>query len=156
MALVLSAVYAEYRDRPSLKWPKVSGTVMRCDELVHYHRGAHYSVAVTYTYVVKERRYVGDTIARWSPNWGDGRPTGPFVAAHPVHSAVDVYYEPQRPENAVLVPGPDEVRNRISIWGGSAAFVGGVVWAFMLRAEVAEVKARVPKLAKAEGTPEQE
>lgn len=36
-----------------------------------------------------------------------------FVAAHPIHSAVGVYYEPEHPESAVLIRGPVEMASRL-------------------------------------------
>lgn len=140
--MILWSVYAEHRDRPSLQWPKVSGTITQCAEIYHSGRHAHYSVDVSYAYIVNGTRFVGNTIARWSPDFGDGRPTGQFVDAHPVRSTVDVYYDPQHPENAVLIPGPDE-RNRYLIWGGCIGLLGGAWFMFVTRGKAAEVKARV-------------
>jgi hypothetical protein len=141
LGLLLYALYANHRDRPSLLWPKATGTVTQCSEVSH-SRG-HSSVDITYIYEVNGQRYSGNTIALWSPDFRDGRPVETFVAAHPARSTVDVYYELEHPENAVLIPGPDENRNRVSLWGGSIALVLGIIWAYHLRGTVAEVKASV-------------
>jgi hypothetical protein len=36
---------------------------------------------------------------------------------------VDVYYDPQAPENSALIPGADEFGNLFAIWGGSVVSV---------------------------------
>ena len=143
VGLIICGIYAGHRDRPSLQWPGASGTVEHCEEAVYHgmHSNSH-SVDITYAYNVSGRRYEGHTIALWSEDWG-GRGTSEFVAAHPVHSAVEVFYDPEHPENAVLVRGPDELGNRLSIWGGCVALAGGIWWIWTTRDKAAEVKAKM-------------
>jgi len=143
VGMVLYPLYADHRDRPSLQWPKVTGTVMQC-ERIHHGSGSRSrsAVNISYNYVVNGGSYLGNTIARWSPDWGDGRPTTQFIVEHPVHAAVEVFYQPDRPENAVLVPGPDP-RNRVLLWGGCVGLVGGIWFMFITRQKAADVKTRV-------------
>lgn len=56
---------------------------------------------------------------------------------------MDVYYEPQHPDNAVLIPGPDAAGNRRFIRAGGIAFLGGLLMVFMGRTKLATVKAAV-------------
>jgi hypothetical protein len=142
-AMILYALYANHRDRPSLLWPKVTGTVMQCERVSYGSGGhSHYAVNIRYNYVVNGGHYMGNTIARWSPDWGDGRGTQQFAAEHPVQAPVDVFYESEHPENAVLVPGPDP-RNRVLPLGGCIGFLGGIWFMFITREKAADVKARV-------------
>src|SRR5262249_8640841 len=142
LLLALQAVHADHRDRPSLQWPKVSGKMMQCDKVYHSGRhGGSYGITATYTYLINDRRYVAHQIALWSPDLR-GKP-GDFADKYPVSSTVDVYYDPQNPENAVLVPGPDEIGNRMSIRAGIASFVGGILLIFLLRPKLAEYKAQM-------------
>lgn len=142
-ALIGYAYYADQRDRPSLQWPKVTGTVMHCVELHHWsRRNTYYSVDITYTYLVNGQRFTSRQIALWSDDW-HGQDTGDFVAAHPVNKAVDVYYDPQKPGNAVLVPGPDVAGNRNSIRYGGIATAGGVLMALLMTRKLGQVKAEI-------------
>ncbi len=130
---IFCAINDDYRYGPSLHWPKVSGAVMQCEEVYHRrYRNSFYSVEVTYTYIVNEQHHVGRRIALWSPDL-HGKQTGEFVSAHPVHSTVDVYYNPQQPDIAVLIPGPDELGKRIFIWCGSIISILGLWIIFRLR-----------------------
>jgi len=141
-AFIFYGYYADQRDRPSLQWPKVSGVVMRCDQMYHSGRHAYYNIAANYTYVINDRRYVGNQITLWNRDLhGGGGRTSAFVAAHPVRSAVDVYYDPLHPENAVLIPGPDEAGNHLDIQCGGVALVGGWFMAVMFRRRLADLKA---------------
>lgn len=129
---ILYALYAAHRDRPTLQWPKVSGRLVQCEQ--KYHRGVHSSsssVAVTYTYVVNGHEYVGHRVAPWSADLeslDSNQRTFAFVAAHSAGSPVDVYYNPQQPDHAVLLPGPDVEGNRKFINGGLIALVCGLLF----------------------------
>ena len=142
LGLIVWGVYANHRDRPSLQWPGVSGIVERCREVDYYTKHAHHYVDITYAYNVSGRRYEGHTIALWSEDW-ENRGATQFVAEHPVNSAVEVYYDPEHPENAVLIRGPDEFGNRRSIWGGSIGLAGGIWIIWITRENAAEVRAKM-------------
>lgn len=130
-AFILYALYAAHRDRPTLQWPKISGKLVQCEQ--KYHRGGHsssWSVIVTYTYAVNGHEYVGHSIAPWSADLeslNSNQRTSAFVAAHSAGSPVDVYYDPQQPDRAVLLPGPDVEGNRKFINCGFIALVGGLL-----------------------------
>lgn len=142
VGILLYVLYSEHRDRPSLRWPKVTGTVMLCEK-VRYGSDSrsHFAVSIRYNYVVNGASYLGNTIAHWSPNWGDGRGIAQFMAEHPVHAPVEVFYQSDHPNNAVLVPGPDP-RNRVLVWGGCVAIVGGAWFITKTRKLAADVKVR--------------
>ncbi len=142
LALAASGLYANHRDRPSLQWPKVSGVIVQCDEVGRSSgRGSHYATA-TYTYIVDNQRHVGHRIGVWSPGWhASGGSIHEFVRAHPAQSETDVYYDPQHPESAVLIPGPDEVRNRTFIWSGTGLFLLGLWLSFRMRSQLDRMKA---------------
>jgi hypothetical protein len=111
------------RDRPSLQWPKVPGTVFRSEwEYVGQHHNRR--VFVSYSYHVNGQHYVGTRVSL-SDLYNrpmDGDVVG-FVTSHPLHSTADVYYDPLHPENSVLEPGADEARNASLIWAGSILLV---------------------------------
>ena len=121
-AFVLHGVHDNERDRPSLQWPKVSGTIVQSTSTYHpggRHYSSYYTAHIDYTYRVNSRFFAGSRIRLWDPDLKKaGDMAKSFVIAHPLHSAVDVYYEPAHPGNAVLIPGADEFGNRLFIWGG--------------------------------------
>ena len=119
----LTGVRNNERDRPSLQWPHVSGVLYRSewDYVSHHTRGAF----VSYSYHVNGQHYIGDRFSLWDPHCGadielEGRH---WVEFHPIHSTVDIYYDPQHPENSVLEPGADERRNGVLLWAGGILFV---------------------------------
>lgn len=124
LAFVLHGVRANYRDRQSLHWPTVSGTVMQCE--ARYRRGKYggWEVNISYRYQVNDRYYVDNRVSLWNPKGGGPRAdVNTFVANNPPRSTVTVYYDPRHPQNAVLEPGADEATNRLGIWCGSIIFV---------------------------------
>lgn len=143
-ALICHSIYADYRDRPSLQWPKVSGVIMQCQEAHHGLKHTYYYVEDTYSYAVNGQRHTSRRIALWNPNLdGEDARARAFVIAHPVNSTVNVYYDPQHPENAVLIPGPDEAGNRRFIWTGGLCFIGMAWIVFSQRKALADMKARI-------------
>ena len=120
-ALFLYVFYTNHRDRPSLQWPEVSGKIIQCEEQHSIRHSAVYWVNVAYSYTLDGHEYIGHRIAPWSVNLEvlhNNQQTSAFVNTHPAGSPVPVYYEPQHPEHAVLLPGPDEAGNHKFILGG--------------------------------------
>jgi hypothetical protein len=120
--LAWTGILNNRRERPSLQWPKVTGTIFRSE----WHYVGHHSkgVFLSYSYRVNDQHYLGTRVNLWNPNGRDeNSEVTEWVATHPVHMTVYVYYDPQHPENSVLEPGADEFRNGLSIWVGSILFV---------------------------------
>src|ERR1051325_9425705 len=118
-AFIFEGLRGNYRDRPSLRWPAVTGTVMQSERRYHGGKHSYYSVGMTYSYLINDRRYMGHTIKLWNPDLrGDKETVKAFMAEHPVRSEVQVYYDPNDPRNAVLIPGADEAGNRLDLWCG--------------------------------------
>jgi hypothetical protein len=139
--IIFDGVHSNQRDRPSLQWPEVSGKLMQCD--LGYRSGTHSSyhyVTATYTYIVNGTRHVEHQIALWSPDLSRGNATE-FAAAHPAPSSVDVYYDPQNPANAVLIPGADDAGNRFLIIDGSVLIALGIIVVLMLPQKLARYQA---------------
>ncbi len=135
-AIVLHAIYADRRDQPSLQWPKISGSVVQSRIFYHPGRAAFsfHTVEVEYVYQVDGRVYSGNRVKLWDPDLHrEDILTEPFVAAHPVGSTVDVYYDPQQPERAVLIPGADETGYRFYLWDGSLLTVFTIAAVFQSR-----------------------
>jgi hypothetical protein len=89
-------------------FPHVPGEVLSSQvTITHGSKGSiHYHVAINYRYGVDGTEFAG-----WRYRY-DGHPTdsasaNSIVQAHPRGSAVDVYYNPRDPRDAVLSPGVD-------------------------------------------------
>jgi hypothetical protein len=114
-----------HTQKASLQWPKVSGTIVQSERpLVGGGRNAHYRADVTYSYKVNGTHYVSSQISLWSRDLSSYNTINePFVANHRPGTAVDVYFEPSHPENAVLIPGPDEGAAKFEIGAGAAVMI---------------------------------
>jgi hypothetical protein len=96
--------------RKSVAWPETTGTVLSSDVRHNSHRFQGRSVRdffpiVKYAYSVGGLSFTSEQISgdgRWSVGEASTRE---FVAKHPAGSSVTVYYDPDRPERAVLVRG---------------------------------------------------
>ncbi|HEU5396791.1 MAG TPA: DUF3592 domain-containing protein [Verrucomicrobiae bacterium] len=136
-------LYANHRDRPSLQWPKISGTVLQCQSLSHsVRRNSYYTVDIRYRYVVDGHPVLGRQIMLWNPDLrGNGSRAETFAAAHPAQSAIDVFYDPKDPAQAVLVPGADEIGNWAATWVGIVIFACSLFMASRCRKRLAALKA---------------
>src|SRR5438445_86029 len=118
--------WGEYQWRhqlQSLQWPTVPGTMRQADLQTRIRRsGRHgsrtvYYAAISYTYVVDDKRYTSHRVNLWNPKLESGRKeVQAFLDDHPFRSTVDVYYDPQRPAEAVLLPGADEAGHTVYRW----------------------------------------
>jgi|tagenome__1003787_1003787.scaffolds.fasta_scaffold19555726_2 hypothetical protein len=117
--LILAIVVAALREAIAMKsWPVAKGRILE-SKVEEYQQSAGssgtyagsrarmtlYRPVVRYQYEVEGKRFQGDRIAQ-SPGWNRG--VADFATAvaqrYPVGSAVDVRYNPKRPDEAVLEP----------------------------------------------------
>lgn len=99
-----------YAGMRSTSWPTTAGVVLESEVLSRWasgsQRGLHYTPHVSYRYRVRDRSFSGDRVSydRWV--YGDGsRNARRVVRAHIKGTAVQVHYDPARPERSVLQPG---------------------------------------------------
>lgn len=93
----------------SMEWPSVSGLVTRSN--LEFHRNeigtgpkTEYRVEVTFEYVVGDQVYRNDMVRFDQGQLGNDQKKL-LVSAHPVGKRVDVFYNPDDPDQSVLVPG---------------------------------------------------
>ena len=91
----------------SKSWPSVSGTITRSEVKIWKRDGnTHYEPDIAYSYTVEGKKYSASKITV-----GDGSldnnvsKAKRFQAEYPAGKEVDVYYDPELPESAVLQPG---------------------------------------------------
>lgn len=115
------------QQKASFHWPTVSGTMIQCERIYVPGRDSHYRADVTYHYMVKGMRYTSHQISLWSRDLSSyDSISKAFVANHGAGTSVDVYYDPEQPGNAVLIPGPDEKFNEMMMGMGGLAIVGSI------------------------------
>src|SRR5258706_6126480 len=121
------------QQRASLQWPVVTGKIFQSELVFVPGRSSHYRADVTYNYAVNGTRHVSRQISLWSSDLGSYSGIARrFVTDHAADSRVDVHYDPEHPENAVLVPGAYERENWLVMGvGGFSALTG--VWGMMAR-----------------------
>jgi len=138
---IFTGLHANYRDRPSLQWPTASGTMM--ESLVWHHqasKSSYYYVSVAYRYDVNDKHHIGHQVALCNPDLhGSHDQAKSFVAAHRTNTPVEVYYDPDQPERAVIIPGADEAGNRVSIGCGAVIFAACLFGTIYSRKPLAKI-----------------
>jgi len=93
--------------RASEHWPRAPGTMRSSDFVEHSGRGSHYyEVLVTYDYEAAGAALRGNRVGFYKAgNFDHVSDARAFVARYRAGARVDVYYDPDHPDHAVLVPG---------------------------------------------------
>lgn len=96
--------------RASTTWPSVEGIIEQSSVSTTHRSGKNkktmYAAEITYRYTVEAQEYHCSTVA-FGGNGSSSSSQAAYALTkrYPVGQAVPVYYEPQKPENAVLEPG---------------------------------------------------
>ena len=95
--------------RASIDWPSVQGLVTHSALLLRNNkigtgRKTDYVVDVAYEYVVGDKVYRND-IVRFDQGQMPGSRKERLVSAYPVGRRVEVFYDPDDPDQSVLLPG---------------------------------------------------
>jgi hypothetical protein len=88
-------------------WPSARGVIESCklEETSDGDGVTFYTVKVRYAYAVQDRRYTGDRLAIGYEGSGHRETQNAIVRQLQQAAAVDVRYDPERPESAVLSYG---------------------------------------------------
>jgi hypothetical protein len=130
------SVFVMVRSRRSTSWPKAIGTVVSAEvRRVVSEAGASdgavnsvtYEPYVKYAYAVAGRAYEHDKFAS-AAQWAMREPADAeaIVRGYPVGHQVPVFYNPSRPDDAVLVPGGSS-GNWYFLLVGCVLFVASVI-----------------------------
>ena len=109
----------------SLSWWQAEAIVMRCEP--HYHSGGKHSsssesATISYRYAVRDQPLFSDRVTVARKRLSEG--VEAFVLGHPVGAKITVYYDPQRPTDAVIFPGPDKQNMIWLVSSGLLALAG--------------------------------
>ena len=134
VGLILLAVggYQMYRGRQSTQWPTVTGVITVSELGKHVDRDTDtgsssttYSADISYDYVVDDVAYVNGNVYFGSMQSSDPSTARMVLNRYPVEKRVTVYYNPARPQQAVLEPGIALVAWILPALGLIFATVGG-------------------------------
>jgi hypothetical protein len=130
------------KQKASYHWPATSGTIVHSERVYEPGREtSHYHADVTFSYKVNGASYLSHQISLWSADLSDyGEENKTFVQNHPQGSAVDVYYDPGNPANAVLVPGAHERLSQLLMGAGALFIILGILG-------IIEQRRKQPRLA---------
>jgi hypothetical protein len=117
------------KQKTSFQWPTTSGTIVHSERVYEPSRdNSHYRADVTYSYQLNGARYMSHQISLWSADLDNYDEVNKvFVSNHQPGTAVDVYYDPKNPANAVLIPGANEKLNELLMGYGAFLAVVGTI-----------------------------
>jgi len=109
--------------KASLEWPMTDGTITVSEvskSTSSNNNGYSYKFRVEYEYEVEGQHYTGTTYSyKITTNSANSRDAEALVKAHPIGSVVNVYSDPRKPSECVLVPG-------VNMFSYLGFLVGGV------------------------------
>ena len=143
---VVSYVRTRRLASASLRWPTAAGTITTADvieEIIQEKQSEdrsriktihRYQVDLRYAYKVAQRDYVG-TAANWgwTAIYGLRELAEKAASQYRQGQPVTVYYDPDRPGNAVLEPDGRAGSMAPLIFGAVSAVVGGVMLTFFVK-----------------------
>jgi len=104
LALLSYALWTIGKDWRGSRWPAVEGQVRSIRRKSGYRGIRH--LKLTYEYELGGKRYVGN---RYSFGWPAGlvgdTDLDAFVRTHPEGSGIKLFYNPKKPQQALVAPG---------------------------------------------------
>jgi hypothetical protein len=131
--LLIAGIYQRNRLAASQGWPQATGTVTGGKIVSEYSNDSTgYSLALTYDYLVNGVRYTGKRIGFSRRSYSRKSRAQSELDRYPLNSGVIVYFNPEKPADAVLVrESPGSI---ILIIGGIALLgvvAAGLLWDFL-------------------------
>jgi len=116
--------------RSSLGWPMTTGTVVQSEVASHDSHSdgkttRMYTAEVHYSYSVNGVRHTSDRVTPGDSSTSRASSKQEIVGRYPAGARVPVYYDPDRPQSALLEPGPVFI-TYIPFIFGLLAIVAGV------------------------------
>src|SRR5215469_13885011 len=107
MAINCSIWHDYYKQFESRNFPSVTGTITLSKLESHTSKkgGTYYEAVINYQYKVGDQAFRGDKLVFGEYESAHLPNDATTVNSHPVGSAVQVYYNPNNPDEALLYPG---------------------------------------------------
>ena len=133
-AVILFFGLRSYQEsRASQDWPSVEGEI-RSSEVVSSRSsegGRTYRAEVTYRYTVDGVSYTGDRIQASTISSSSGSRASAMHRKYPKGKSVKVFYNPERPDRALLEPGASMGAILMSSLGGLFFVMGSLMVVFL-------------------------
>jgi hypothetical protein len=101
--LLICGLYQRSRLRASQSWPQVPGTVIKSGvEVERSADSTSYALSVHYDYAVNSVHYTGTRTGFGRRSYVRQKRAQAEAERYPVNSQVTVWFDPAKPENAVL------------------------------------------------------
>ena len=115
--------------RLSLNWPTATGTVLhsRVKSYTSYSDGKStemYSADIVYRYTVNTKTYTSSDISLGDHSSSSYGGMEKLIRLYPTGEIVTVYYDPNKPDNALLEPGPAFITYLPFAFGVLSIFAG--------------------------------
>lgn len=100
-------VYNGFKQFESRDYPLATGTVTHSEVTIHHGSkgGATYGVAINYRYEVGGQTFTGTRLRYNLPSYSGEAAARGIVDAHPAGAMVQVYYNPENPQDSLLFKG---------------------------------------------------
>ena len=115
--------------RASRTWLTASGRVREAGIATSDFEGPVYGAALVYEYEVGGRKYSGSRITLYDAPSSNRTQAESLLARYPVGSDHPVYYDPDKPEFAVLQPGAT-LWHYLPFLGAASLIANSVLWNF--------------------------
>jgi hypothetical protein len=143
---VVAFVRARRLAGASTRWPAIPGTVTNSsviEEQIEDDSNSdkttirkiyRYQVDLRYAYKVNKRDYIGTSATlAWTPVYGLREQAEAEASKYKPGAPVTVYYDPERPGNAVLEPDNKQGSAAPLVFGAISAVAGGAMLAFFIK-----------------------
>jgi hypothetical protein len=115
IGVLMFAATKYFSGQDTAKWPTVQGSIIRSGITQQKMRsrqtgtiGVSYGLDLAYEYSVENKRFVGQDVMYGEKGWWGGTDKDAVRTAakrFPQSKQVKVYYNPKKPQQAVLIPG---------------------------------------------------
>lgn len=112
-----------FRGPATLEWPTAPAVVTKCETEVRVGRRGGQSTLIhfNYAYEVQGRRYFGERVSY-------GRSPVRAIDHWRKDQQIEVYYDPEHPEEAVVIPGCSQASLRAFFGGLAALGAAALAW----------------------------
>ena len=141
---IAGAVVLHLQESATASWPSTTGHVAEATVEVRIKRGTGgsghrrsrrtYVTHVGYEYAVDGRTYRGDRVGFDGPGYRQREQAARVVARYPAGAPVTVYYDPERPQRAMLEVGASWERTGTALLVGLGTVGGGSLFLRLGRA----------------------
>lgn len=113
--------------KASLKWPAVAGVVKSTNIEKSGRRKATYWPKVFYSYAINGKSYEGSLLTEPALSFSTEKEAQEITNQYPNKSQVQVYYNPQNPEQAYLIRGQTST-GQSTVWFSIVFLIGSIAF----------------------------